>query len=136
VVKPTFKDGDHKNVKNFMPISLLSNFEKIFEKIIKQRLMAFLEEYKFLSKNQVRFRPGLGAENALFNTTQFIYNELDDSSKVLAVFLDLAKVFDSVNHAILFQILLTFGINNVSLSWFRSYLFNRKQMVRIANVIG
>jgi len=55
---------------------------------------------------------------------------------VIAVFLDLKKAFDTVNHKILLHILPTFGINYLSLKWFKSYLYNRKQMVIINNVIG
>jgi len=54
---------------------------------------------------------------------------------VIAVFLDLKKAFDRVNHKILLQILPNFGINNLSLKWFESYLNNRKQMVIINNII-
>lgn len=93
MIKPIFKGGDKKQVNNYRPISLLSNFAKIFEKIIKKRLISFLENHKLLSKNQFGFRPGIGTENALFSTTEFIYNELDSSNKVLALFLDLAKAF-------------------------------------------
>jgi len=109
----------------------LSNFAKIFEKIIRKRLISFLEKHKLLSKNQFGFRPGLGTENALFTSIEFIYNELDNSNKVLAVFLDLAKAFDTVNREILTQILPSFETNKVSLSWFKSYLFSRRQMVKI-----
>lgn len=67
---------------------MLNNFAKIFEKIIKQRLISFLEANKLLSKNQYGFRPSIGTEDALYQTTQFIYRELDNSNKVIAVFLD------------------------------------------------
>jgi hypothetical protein len=53
-------------------ISLLNNFAKIFEKIIKKRLISFLESNKLLSKNQYGFRPGIDTEDALYETTQFI----------------------------------------------------------------
>lgn len=105
VVKQILKGGDQKYVKNYRPISLLRNFAKIFEKIIKQRLIYFLKEHKHLSKNQFEFRPSLDTENfffifyLIFSMTQFIYNELDNSSKFLAVF----KAFDTVNHTICFK---------------------------------
>jgi len=50
--------------------------------------------------------------------------------------LDLAKAFDTVNYKILLQLLPSFGIKNASLNWFKSYLINRKQMVKINNVVG
>eukprot|EP00111_Clytia_hemisphaerica_P003667 TCONS_00010498-protein len=46
-----------------------------------------------------------------------------------AIFLDLAKAFDTVNHAILLKKIEKIGIRGPVLSWFRSYLANRKQSV-------
>lgn len=96
IIKPLLKGGDGKIMNNYRPISLLNNFSKIFEKIIKSRLITFLEDNKLLSENQFGFRLGMGTENALYKTTQFIYNELDKYNKVIAIFMDLAKVFDTV----------------------------------------
>lgn len=50
--------------------------------------------------------------------------------------MDLAKAFDTVNHAILLQILPSFGVNKVSFPRFKSYLENRKQFLKIDNVLG
>jgi len=72
VIKPIYKAGDKKNVNNYRPISLLTNFAKIFEKIIKQRLISFLEANKLLSKKQFGFRPGIGTKDALYQTIQLI----------------------------------------------------------------
>uniref|UniRef100_A0A2S2PUK6 Putative RNA-directed DNA polymerase n=1 Tax=Schizaphis graminum TaxID=13262 RepID=A0A2S2PUK6_SCHGA len=54
----------------------------------------------------------------------------------MAIFLDLAKAFDTVNHIELCNILPSFGLNNSSLKWFISYLNNRKQIVQIMNSSG
>lgn len=64
---------------------MLSNFLKILEKIIKNRLITFLEKYE----RQFGFRPGLGTENASYSATNFIKNSLNNSKKVIAIFLDL-----------------------------------------------
>jgi potassium voltage-gated channel Eag-related subfamily H protein 8 len=85
-VKPLFKSGDKSIMSNYRPISMLSNFSKIFEKIIKARLIEFLEKNNLLSKNQYGFRPGLSTENALYKVTQFIYSNLDNSNKSLVIF--------------------------------------------------
>lgn len=110
---------------------MLSNYSKIFEKIIKARLISFLEKNQLLSKNQFGFRPGLSTDNALYKVTQFLYNTLDNSEKSLAIFLDIAKAFDMVDHDILLNILPSFGITKCSLTWFKSYLTNRKQTVKM-----
>lgn len=72
VIKPLLKGGDSKCINNYRPISLLISFSKILEKIIKVRLITFLENNKLLSKNQYGFRPGIGTEDALYSTTQFL----------------------------------------------------------------
>lgn len=74
----------------------------------------------------------------LFSTTPFIHNELDNTGKVIVVFLDLAKTFDTVNQKIALQILPTssFRIDNNSSNWFESYHLNRNQTVSINDVIG
>lgn len=57
---------------------------------------------------------------------------------MIALFLNLAKTFDTliVNHKILLQLLFNFGISNLGLKWFYIYQENRKQRVKINNVIG
>lgn len=54
----------------------------------------------------------------------------------MAIFLDLAKAFDTVNHSELSNILPSFGLKNNSLEWFKNYLSNRKQIVQINNYTG
>lgn len=59
---------------------------------------------------------------------------LDNNKKSLAIFLVIGKVFDSVNHDILLNILPSFGINKCSLNEFKSCLINRKRTVKINEV--
>jgi hypothetical protein len=54
-VVPVFKNGDKTNPDNYRPISLLSSFSKILEKVVSIRLCSFLEEEKILSKLQFGF---------------------------------------------------------------------------------
>jgi len=99
---------------------MLCNFSKIFVKIIKTRLITFLENNKLLSKNQFGFYPGKSTTGALYTTIKFLYKELDQDKKVIAVVLELAKAFDTVNHTKLLKILPSFGITKDSLMWFKS----------------
>lgn len=48
IIKPLNKGDDRKNINNYRPISMLTNFSKI----IKSRLISYLESNTFLSKNQ------------------------------------------------------------------------------------
>ena len=136
VVAPLFKGGNRTEINNYRPISMIVNFAKLLEKIIKNRLMKYLESNNLLSKNQFGFRPGLSTEDALYSVTKFISNSLDNGEKTLAIFLDLKKAFDTVNHIELIKILPTFGIINKSLLWFTSYLDNRLQLVNVNGILG
>lgn len=72
----------------------------------------------------------------LYIVQQNIYKALDDGKKPLEIFLDLAKAFDMVNHIELMKILPHFGMKNVSLRWFNSYLTNRSRVVKIFGVFS
>ena len=62
------------------------------------------------------------------------YNGLDVGKLVGLVFIDLKKAFDTVDHDILCKKLELYGVQQRELSWFRSYLSNRKQFCRVNGV--
>lgn len=136
VIVPIYKSGDITNKTNYRPISLTSNFAKIFEKLIKIRLTSFMDKNKILSNRQFGFRDGISTNDAIAFVTNFIYNNLDKSLKPLAVFLDLAKAFDTVDHAILLDKLCTIGIRGTPLKFFESYLSHRQATTRVNNVMS
>lgn len=103
----------------------------MLEKIVKSRLITFLEENNLLSKNQFGFRKGLRTIDALYNVSKCIYKALDDSKKAIRGFLDFAKAFDTVDRKQLLIALPGFGIVNESLKWFTSYLKSRVQYVSL-----
>ena len=63
-----------------------------------------------------------------------IHNEMDKKKYPLAIFMDLSKAFDTLDHSILLNKLSYYGIKNIELSWFESYLTNRQQYVEINKV--
>lgn len=131
VVIPLFKKGNKSDVSNYRPISLLSAFAKIFEKCIKSRLLLFFNENSFFSNRQYCFREGRSTEMALNDFMNRITNVLNDSDKAAAIFLDLTKAFDTVDHDLLLYKLNCAGIRGIPYKWFESYLENRVQIVKI-----
>ena len=129
---PFFKDkGSKLECKNYRPISLLSNVNKIIEKIMYNRLYNFLEKYNCIYENQFGFRSHHSTNHALISLTEHVRNAIDNNNLACGVFIDLPKAFDSVDHEILLNKLEYYGIREISKCWFQSYLTNRKQFVSI-----
>lgn len=131
ILRPIYKEGDTEDVNNYRPISLLSTVSKILEKAVKFQLNKFLEKNKFFSNNQLGFRNNMGTEEAINNLHIKISTYLDENKKCLAIFQDLSKAFDLVNHQKLIGKIERAGCEGKVLSWVTSYLENRKQRVRI-----
>ena len=128
---PIFKSGDHLSTDNYRPISLVSSFAKLLDKIVAIKLTNHLELNQLLYKYQFGFQKKLSTEHNLLHLTNFVSNSLNDGKYCIGIFLDLKKAFDVVSHEILINKLEKFGIKGVSLEWFKSYLKNRKQRVDI-----
>ena len=129
---PFFKEkGSSLNCTNYRPISLLSNINKIIEKLMHERLYNFLNMHNCIYENQFGFRKKHSTDHALISITEDIRDALDNNRIACGIFIDLQKAFDTVDHDILLSKLEHYGIRGTSNDWFRSYLSNRKQFVEI-----
>ena len=130
-VIPIFKKNSKLLVENYRPISLLSNINKILEKIIFKRLYSFLEETNSIYNLQFGFRQRHSTNHALLCMTQQIKDIIDNGNIAIGVFVDFQKAFDTVNHKILLRKLEHYGVRGVTNDWFSSYLSKRSQYVKI-----
>ena len=128
---PIFKKGSRLLVSNYRPISLLSNLNKLLEKIMHTRIYSFLEKYELLYSLQFGFRTQYSTTHALIHMTETIRAALDSGQVTCGIFVDFQKAFDTVNHEILLSKLEHYGFRGVINDWFRSYLTDRKQKVVI-----
>ena len=128
-IVPVFKSGNTAVMDNYRPIALLSNFSKILEKVVCLRLYSFLDSNNILSGSQFGFRQGHSTTHPMVHFLNYISNAFEKKHHVLAVFCDLRKAFDTVDHAILFKKLYNIGIRGAQLKWFKDYLTDRKQFV-------
>ena len=133
IVVPIHKKGDRLDLNNYRPISLLPVFSKILEKIVKTRLLNFLNRRGFFSNNQFGFLKGKCTEDALLHFCSNLYEGLNKCNKVAGLFIDITKAFDTVDHKILLERLQQAGVRGIALSWFQSYLCDRSQYVHIKN---
>ena len=129
-----YKKGVKFDPNNYRPISLLSLFDKIFEKILCRRLVSFLEQNKILYCYQYGFRKLYSTVLALIEITDYIKRLLDEKNYVISVFIDFKKAFDTVDHEILLYKLECYGIRGLVNDFFRSYLTNRRQYTVINGV--
>ena len=112
------KGGDIADPANFRPISTLSAFTLIFEKLVYKQLNNYIEKYDILTQ-------------AIAEITDNLKNAIDNNLYTLGVFLDLAKAFETMNHDILFVKMEKYGIRGLPLKWFSNYLTNFHQHVSI-----
>lgn len=130
-VTPIHKSGDLKNPSNFRPISCLSVLDKIIEKLLVCRIVSFANKHKLIYMHQYGFRQGMSTLTASCDLVESIYDALDERKIVGALFIDLKKAFDTIDHHLLLKKVETYGIRGVALSLIRSYLENRSQFVAI-----
>ena len=80
------------NPSNYRPISLLSVFSKIFEKLMHHRLYTFLEVNEILDPLQFDFSKKHSAFHALINMTEHIKNTIDNGNYGCSIFIDPKKL--------------------------------------------
>jgi len=132
-VYPIYKSGDKSNICNYRPISVLPSFSKIYEKLVYNRLINYLDKHSMLNNCQFGFRSNRSTAMAVLQMTDKITEAMDKNQFSIGVFIDLSKAFDTLDHNILLNKLHYYGVRGNALSWFKSYLNNRKQYVHYDN---
>ena len=127
-VKPVFKKGDKSDTSNYRPISLLTSFSKIFEKVFYNRLYHHISNNHVLIKEQYSFRHASSTDNASCTLINNILTALNNKLLVGGIFCDLHKAFDCVNHDILLSKIDFYGISG---NLIKSCLHDRCQRVLV-----
>ena len=127
-IVPIFKSGDASLVRNYRPISLLSNTSKILERLIFNKVIDHLAP--LISHHQFGFMKGKSTAQQLLI---FLHHLFSSSCQTDVIYLDLSKGFDTVSHYKLLKQLWSYGITGKLWLWFKSYLTKRLQYVSINN---
>lgn len=131
---PLYKSNDYTDRNNFRPIALLSVFSKVLEKVVKEQFTRYLQCNSVLADCQFGFREDKNISDVLFEVNREINAAFSSNMKSMLIFLDLKKAFDSVDRKKLLLKLEAIGVNGNALSWFRTFLTNRRQVVSICGV--
>lgn len=131
-----YKKGDSSLPTNYRPISLLSIFDKLLEKLMYKRVYTFLTENNILYPYQFGFRKNHSTSLALIDVIDNIYSCLDNNETVVGIYVDLQKAFDTVDHNILLYKLYNCGVRGIAHKWFVNYLYNRKQFTSVNNAVS
>ena len=93
---PVHKKGDKQIIDNYRPVSLLPVCGKIFEKLLFNSILKFLDDNNLLSSNQSGFRPSNSCEDQLLSVVHDLCASYDccSSLEVRGIFLDISKTFD------------------------------------------
>ena len=135
-IMPVFKSNDKSKLTNYRPISLLSAFSKVFEKVMLIQLNEHFSTFKLYYDCQYGFRPRHSTEHAILENIDKITTQIESGSIPLNIFLDLSKAFDTLDHKILKCKLSYYGITGKALDLCNDYLTNRKQYVVYNNVVS
>ena len=123
------KSGAQDESANYRPISILSIISKIIEKHVTKHLFAYLNKYSLLHKSPSGFRKHYSCNTALINLIGRLLNSIDKGDIIGAVFFDLRKAFDVVDHDLLLEQLAAYKFSTTLQNWIRSYLTNRNQCI-------
>ena len=100
-VTPIFKSERATNPNNYRPISTLSSFSKVLERLVYDQLELFLSKKKVIYEYQFGFRKGYSTEQAILEISDNIKTSIDNNEITCGLFLDFSKAFDTINHQIL-----------------------------------
>ncbi|KAL1448575.1 hypothetical protein WDU94_009878 [Cyamophila willieti] len=134
IVVPVPKTSNVNDVKNYRPISLLTNFSKLFEKIIVDHISCHVKN--LLSPHQHGFVQGRSTTTNLVSFLQFTAPAVLNRLQVDTIYFDLSKAFDLVNHDKLVKKLVKFGLSPAYTSFFEAYLKRRCFCVKYGNFLS
>jgi Reverse transcriptase (RNA-dependent DNA polymerase) len=120
--------------QDLRPISLTSTLSKILESLVGRRILPTITPH--IDSKQYGGLRGRSTTHALVNVAHQLHQAIDNRNSSRCLFLDYTKAFDRVNHTAVLEKMSTMGVQNIYLRWMHSFLSNRQQRVKVANVLS
>jgi len=128
-ITPIHKGKSRAVPKNYRPVALTSHLIKIFEKVVRKRIVEFMDDNILFNHSQHGFRGGRSCLSQLLSHFDKITAELEKGNGVDIIYLDFAKAFDKLDHGITLHKLKALGIHGQLGRWIFTFLTNRLQSV-------
>ena len=135
-VTPIHKSDSKDDTNNYRPISVLPLLSKLMERAVQVQLVDFFTKNRVLSIHQSGFRKQHSTQTSITYLTDYILERMDNQHMTGAVFIDLSKAFDLVDHDCLLYKLDHYGVRGISKLWFENYLSSRSQKVKYKNTLS
>ena len=135
-VTPYPKECDHELANSNRPISFLPVLSKVCERAGLHKLTSYLTTNHRLSVHQSGNKTWHSTETSLIHSTDSILKAIEQKKVTAVILLDMSKAFDSIKHNILLAKLEDVGVSSRCLGWFKSYLSERYQAVRIMSTLS
>jgi hypothetical protein len=133
-VIPVHKKGNTGDINNYRPIASLSVFSKMLEKLVYNRIIAFIERNGTITDAQHDFRANRSTLTALQDFVNDVQTAVDNKMNPVGLFMDLSKAYDVLDHKLLLNKLNEYGIRCIANSWMESYLSNSKQYAELKSL--
>lgn len=130
IICPVAKIRNPTLPQHYRPIAILPAMSKAFERVICEQIQDYLEESHLYDSHQFAYRRGHSTQSSIVRLMDDARCAADRRMVTIAVFFDLSKAFDRVQHHILLQKLESLNFSCLVLRWIASYLQNRTQAVK------
>ena len=128
---PIHKGKSRAAPKNYRPVALTSQLIKVFEKVVRKHMVAFMEEHNLLNQSQHGFRRGRSCLSQLIDHCDRITAAMERGLGIDVIYLDFAKAFDKVDLGITLRKLKSLGIKGQLGQWLMAFLLDRVQSVLV-----
>ena len=133
-VKALHKKGDNNDPSQYRPVSILTIISKVFERSAVDQLVTYYNYHNLLNPRQHAYRKYHSTTTSLFELIETIKKHIDNGNLVAIAAMDLSKAFDSLAHNLILKKLDMLGLNETATTWVKSYLTNRKQLVKFGKI--
>ena len=135
-VVPLYKSKERDQTNNYHPISLLMVISKLLERVVYKRTFQFVTDTGQLYDSQYGFRKNHSCNDAISELLGEILHNLENNQFTVAIYINLSKAFDTLQHSVILKKLECYGIRGKCLEWFTNYFKERYMSVKLHTKSG